>query len=115
MKGLHHVHLRKRMHQKHLEPFPARTGWMRLLDKLVLAVGIIGPLTAVPQILKIYILQDATGVSVISWGVWILLDFPWIAYGVVHRERPIIVTYSLWFFMNVAVFVGAVTYGAGVF
>ncbi len=98
-----------------LEPFPARTAWKRLLDRVVLAVGIIGPLTSIPQILKIYVLQDATGVSVISWGTWALLDIPWIIYGIVHRERPIVVTYCLWLFVNTMVFAGAVMYGAGPF
>lgn len=114
MKGLHHLHLRKRIH-KDLEPFPARTAWLRLLDRVVLAVGIIGPLTTIPQILKIFILEDAAGVSVISWGTWMILDIPWIIYGIVHRERPIAVTYTLWLFMNAAVFVEAVIYGAGSF
>jgi len=114
MKGLHHLHLRKRI-LRNLEPFPARSAWKRGLDRTVLTVGIIGPLASVPQILKIYLLQDATGISIISWSVWALLDIPWIVYGVVHHERPIVVTYFLWFLVNILVSVGAMVYGAGPF
>ncbi|MDO8514373.1 MAG: PQ-loop domain-containing transporter [bacterium] len=112
MKGLHHLHLRKRI-SRGLEPFPARTLWKRSLDKVVLGVGIIGPLASIPQVLKIYLVQDATGLSGISWGIWALLDIPWIIYGLVHRERPIIVAYSLWFTVNSLVFIGAMMYGGG--
>ncbi|QQG37780.1 MAG: hypothetical protein HYS26_04120 [Candidatus Kaiserbacteria bacterium] len=89
--------------------------WIRILDRLVLFVGIVGPLTALPQILKIYILNDATGVSVLSWLIPALLDLPWILYGVVHRDRQITVAYSLWLLVNVLVVFGAVTHGAGTF
>ena len=113
--GLHHMHLRKRAHRKHLEPIPARSTWLRALDRIVLAAGVMGPLTTVPQILKIYILQDATGVSSTAWLLGALLDIPWIIYGFVHHERPIIVAYTMWLIMNSLVFIGAIIYGAGAF
>ncbi len=112
MKGLYHLQLRKRIFGN-LEPFPARTEWKRLLDRLVFAIGVVGPLTAIPQILKIYLLHNATGVSAMSWGLPALLDIPWIMYGIVHRERPIAITYALWLVMNAAIFFGAIIYGSG--
>ena len=114
MKGLHHLHLRKRI-SKGLEPFPARTSWKRQLDRLVLAVGVIGPAASIPQVLKIYVTQNAGGISVISWGALAILDIPWILYGLVHNERPIVMTYSLWFIINILVTIGATMYGAGLF
>lgn len=108
------MHLRKRKAHG-LEPFPAKHPWLRLLDRVVLTVGVIGPLTSVPQILKIFILQDASGVSVLSWGIPALLDIPWIVYGIVHRERPIAISYTLWLLSNVLVVTGALMYGAGLF
>ena len=86
---------------------------MRLLDRVVLAAGIIAPFMTVPQILKIYLLQDGSGVSVISWLAYTFLDFPWILYGVAHHSRPIVVTYVLWLVMNSLVVIGALQYGAG--
>lgn len=105
----HHLHLRKRV-TKNLEPYPARSAWKRLLDKAVYAVGIIGPIMTIPQIALIYGGRDATGVAPESWLVWGILDIPWIVYGFVHKERPIIMTYSLWLVCNLVVFVGAVLY-----
>ena len=112
MRGFYHIHLRKRKAER-LEPFPARSLWFRLLDRLVLVVGIIGPLITIPQILKIYVAQDASGISLVSWGMWALLDIPWILYGIAHREPPIIITYCLYCVLNTVVVVEALIYGAG--
>ena len=106
----HHLHLRKRI-SKGLEPFPARTAWLRLLDRAIYAVGIVGPLATLPQIYKIYSTQDATGVAPLSWGIYALFDIPWIFYGLAHKEKPIVLTYSLWLFFNALVSAGAVVYG----
>lgn len=81
-----------------------------MLDKAVYGAGIVGPIMTIPQIVLIYIGQDATGVSPLSWFTWGLLDIPWIIYGIAHRERPIILTYSLWLLCNGVVFVGAILY-----
>mgnify|MGYP001612382710 FL=1 len=105
-----HLHVRKRI-SKFLEPYPARTALKRLLDKAVYAVGILGPIMTIPQILLIYTNRDASGGAAISWFMWTLFTIPWILYGLVHRERPIVITYLLWFFTNMIVFIGAVLYG----
>lgn len=112
VKGLFHLQVRKRV-SKNLEPVPARTFPKRFLDRVVLFVGILGPLTTIPQLVVIYTTHNATGVSALSWGLPALLDIPWILYGVIHRERPIIITYLLWFVANSAIFVGAIAYGSG--
>ncbi len=107
---MRHIHLRKRV-SKSLEPYPARTPWKRLLDKVIYLVGILGPAMTLPQVILIYVGQDASGVSPITWFGWAIFDIPWILYGMAHRERPITVTYSLWFATNLIVAVGALIYG----
>lgn len=114
MKGLHHINMRKRRAPGH-EPYPARTVWLKLLDQLVLTIGIVGPLTSIPQALKIYLTHDATGVSTLAWLLPGVCDVVWIIYGLAHRDRPIVVAYTLWFFVNMLVAVGALIYGAGLF
>ena len=105
--------MRKRVSSRNLEPYPARSPGLRFLDTVVIAAGIIGPLSTIPQILKIYLLKNATGVSAFSWGMWALLDIPWIMYGIMHRDRAIRTTYFMWFLANGVVFVGALLYGDG--
>jgi uncharacterized protein with PQ loop repeat len=84
---------------------------MRVLDVVVYIVGVLGPLATIPQVVQIYSTHDASGVSVLSWGIYTLFDIPWIIYALVHREPPLIVCYILWFIFNGLVAVGAVLYG----
>lgn len=109
MKFSYHFWLRKRVHPRH--PYPARSAYLRLLDKIVFAVGIVGPIFTIPQLWLIFIGHDAHGVSALSWGAYAVLDLPWLLYGIAHRERPIIFTYLIWLILNTVVCVGALLYG----
>jgi uncharacterized protein with PQ loop repeat len=108
--GLHHISKRKRVHKK-LEQYPHPQKWIRALDKLLIFIAVLGPLLALPQVLKIFIYKSAEGVSFISWLSWLFLGIPWLLYGFVHKEKPIIVAYILWTFMHFAVVLGILLYG----
>ena len=82
-----------------------------MLDRVVLFIGVAGPVAALPQVIKIYMLHDATGVSALSWALWAVMDIPWIAYCMAHHERPIVTTYTLWLIVNGIVCIGALLYG----
>jgi len=109
--GTHHRSVRKRIY-KNLEQFPSPRMYMRALDVLVYIAGFLGPAFTIPQIYQIYVYQDATGVSALSWGIFAALDTVWIVYGLVHKERIITFTYTLWCIANAIVCVGALMYGA---
>lgn len=106
--------MRKRI-SRGLEPLPARSSWKRMLDRVVLGVGVLGPLASLPQVYQVYATQDASGLVAISWGAWAVMNLPWILYGFVHKETPIVMSYSLWFFINSAVGIGALMYGGALF
>jgi len=108
-----HPHIRKRAYDRTLEPVPARTWGLRIVDVAVYAAGIIAPIMTFPQIFKIFLLHDAHGVSALTWGAYALFDIPWIVYGFAHRERPLVLTYCLWLACNGAVFAGTLLYGSG--
>ena len=108
--GHHHLHIRKRMY-KNLEKFPHPASLVRLLDRTVYAVGLLGPAMTFPQMYLIFITHNAAGVSVLSWAAYAVFDVPWILYGVVHKEPVLVFTYSLWFIVNVIVVLGALMYG----
>jgi uncharacterized protein with PQ loop repeat len=114
MKGLYHLHLRARG-ARETEPYPARKVSLWVLDIIVLTAGVIGPLMTIPQILKIIVLHNAAGISTLTWGMYALLDIPWIVYGIAHASRPILLTYILWFLVNTFVAVEAILFGAGLF
>lgn len=111
MKGiaLYHIHKRKRG-ARGLEPYPSPKLWVRLLDRVAIAAGIIGPIMTIPQIWQIYYFQHAADVSALSWMSYAILDIPFILYGIIHKNKMILVTYILWFIVNVTVVVGVVIY-----
>jgi uncharacterized protein with PQ loop repeat len=69
-------------------------------------VSLLGPLFTLPQIYKIYALQNAEGLSLISWGAYLAFNFPMFLYGLAHREKVISRMYFLWIIVNGAVVVG---------
>ena len=109
VKGLHHFHKRKRVYELG-EPYPHPEKHKRFVDKIIYVIGVIGPVMTLPQILKIFILKDAAGVSAVSWLAYAIVSLFWIYYGILHKEKPIIITYVLWFVMNSLVAIGAFMY-----
>lgn len=107
--GLFHIHKRKRA-GKTLDPYPSSTFWIRALDQIAIAAGIIGPAMTIPQIWRIFYFQMAAGVSVLSWMSYTIIDIPFIIYGIAHKNKLILFTYILWFIANALVTIGAVMY-----
>ncbi len=107
--GLHHLSKRKRVTKK-LESYPSPRFFIRLLDRLLIVIAAIAPLFSIPQIWKVFSTQSAGDLSLISWLTWTIGDIPWIIYGFVHKEKPIIIGYLLWFLMNGAIVVGIILF-----
>jgi uncharacterized protein with PQ loop repeat len=107
--GLHHISKRKRVAKK-LEAYPSRKFWIRFLDKLLVIIAIVGPLTALPQVWNVFINKSVVGLALSSWSLWAFFNLFWLAYGFVHKEKPIIITYFLWFLVNASVAIGILLY-----
>ena len=105
----HHLHKRKRVHEK-LEKFPHPHKGIKFLDEFLLLIAAISPLSTVPQIIKIYSTKNAIGVSKLTFSFFAFFDIPWIIYGVVHKEKPIIIAYSLWLVANLTIVAGTLIY-----
>ena len=108
--GLHHYNTRKRIHQKH-EPYPHPHKWKNFMDRMIYVVGVFGPIMTIPQLSKIWIEQNAAGVSAISWTAYLIAAIFWLIYGIMHKETPIILTYSLWIILEVFIIIGIIIYG----
>ena len=108
--NLHHIHNRKIVGKK-LKKYPNDNKYIRFLDRIILAVAVIGPALTIPQIFKIFYYQNAEGVSITTWSLYILFDIPWIIYGMVHKEKPITIAYMFWVLMGLTVVLGILMYG----
>jgi uncharacterized protein with PQ loop repeat len=108
--SLHHLHKRKRVHEK-LEPYPHPDKWKNVLDKAVFAVAFLTVVMTVPQAAKIWMDRTAEGVSLLSWSTYAVGAAFWVLYGLMHREKVIVVIYALFFLLNLAVVAGILVYG----
>lgn len=102
--GLDYYHRRKK---KHIH----RNSFVRLLDRLIYIIVFFGILMAVPQVLEIWVKGNASGVSAISWASLGIVAFFWLIYGIVHREKPMIVAYCLWLIIDILIAVGVLVIG----
>jgi len=105
MPGLHHYHKRKRAQD------PDRERLMHFMDRAIYIVGILGPVMTIPQLLVIWMEKTAAGVSLLSWTAYTVFSLFWIGYGILHNDKPIIMTYTLWLIIEVLIVIGIIVYG----
>ena len=107
---IHHIHKRKLV-TKNNDPYPHPDKLKRYLDHLVYFFGVIGPLTGAVQAYKIWQIKDATGVSLTMFVFGVFNDMVWMTYGVIHKQKPIVLMYTLWLMVNLTVVAGILIYG----
>jgi len=74
-------------------------------------MGLVGPLAALPQVLSIWTQHQAAGVSFwSSLGITAIAIF-WLAYGIILRDGPIVVSSFLWMILDLAIVSGVLRYG----
>ncbi len=105
MHAHHHLHIRKRIY-KYLEEYPHPEKWKRLLDYAVLTVGVLSPVITFVQVWKIWSEQNASSSSLVTWGMYFVASLVWFAYGMAHREKPIILSNILYIIATGFVLIG---------
>lgn len=106
--GLRHKHERAQ-HKKKTKI--RETRYIRFLDKVTFVVGVIGPFTVLPQIYSIFTSHSAEGVSLFTWLLMFIVTLPWVFYGAAHKEKSILISFTLWEIMNFTVVIGVLLYG----
>ncbi len=106
--GLHHFHKRKRL-ERGVNPNanPSLVLWM---DRLITVVAILNPIFILPQLWDVWVDKQTQGVSVVSWTAFSIFSLCWLAYGLVHREKPLILSGLLLAILNGLVVVGVLIY-----
>ena len=65
----------------------------------------------VPQVLAIWVGHQAAGVSILSWGAYLVSALLWLLFGVRRNDRNIYLPCLGWIVLDGAVIAGAVVYG----
>jgi uncharacterized protein with PQ loop repeat len=94
----HHTHFHKRK----------KKAKKSNIDRLVYFAAIFGPLMTLPQVYDVWV-ADTPGVSVITWLAYCLIAVIWLAYGLKHKDKPIIILQVLWLILDIAVVAGTLS------
>ena len=108
---MHYLGQRHKHERRHAPKRRRKSKYIVFLDKLTFIVGVIGPFTVIPQIYEIFTTQTAANVSLVTWLLIFIVTFPWILYGIAHKEKSIIVSFILWEIANLLVVIGVLLYG----
>lgn len=79
---------------------------LKELNKAVMLVAIVEPLTTLPQIIRVFVDKDVSGVSVVTWALYAFFEAVWVIYGLAIKNHPIIIANCLWIVMDLAVVLG---------
>lgn len=91
---------------KHLTKKQKKT----VVDRAMFVAALAFPMTALPQIYQLYHTHNATGISLSSWVGFICFGFVFLAYGIVHKLKPYIMTQILWLAMDTLMVAGILLY-----
>ena len=78
---------------------------------LVYFFAVAEPLMTFPQVLEIWVGKNAEGVSLLSWGFYMVAAVVFLAYNIRTKNRPLIIMYILWLLMEIMIVAGVLKYG----
>ena len=84
----------------------AKKGIATSFDRFMVFIGILGPLSLVPQVWKIWEDRSIAGISIISWILLSIFSFLWLLYGIIHRSKALIVSNAFSIVLNLLVVAG---------
>jgi len=82
-----------------------------VVRRMAYIAGLIGPFTALPQAVCIWITHQAAGVSLFSSVGFTAVASIWLAYGIVLRQGPIVLSSLLWVILDLGIVAGVLRYG----
>jgi len=80
------------------------------IDKIVYLFAFAAPIFELPQLYTIYSQHSAKDVSLITWGFFAVASFVWLIYALHHNLKPVIISYFLFFVIELATFAGIMIY-----
>lgn len=78
-----------------------------LLDKVISLMSAVTMLSTVPQALQVW-LGSASGVSLVSWGAYLVAACLWLIHGVRKHDKSIYVACIGWIVLDAAIVIGII-------
>jgi hypothetical protein len=83
----------------------AKKKQLTLFDKVIILAAFMYPLSGLPQVIEVFS-GHAVGVSLWSWVSFLAFSTLFLAYGLIHKITPMIITNILWLAIDGLVIVG---------
>ena len=83
----------------------------KFFDRSIYFIGVVSPAMTVPQVWKVWENHSTAGLVSASWITYLIVSFFWLGYGIVHKEKPIILINVCWILVNSAMVAGIYLYG----
>lgn len=83
----------------------------RFIDRAMMLIATIQPITAIPQAVDIYANRSAGNVSLTTWLSFTMIGIVFTLYAVSHRIKPLIINQIIWFIVDGAIVIGILLYG----
>ena len=88
---------------------PSRSN--RVLRRMLGSMSVFTMLMTIPQVLTIWVGQQAAGVSIVSWSAYLASAILWFWFGIRKGDKNIYLACVGWIALDVAVIVGVILYG----
>lgn len=96
--------------EKQGQVLPPQGKFANFIDRIIYPVGLLGPVMTFPQLFEVWIHKSAGDLSLITWGGWLILSFIWLVYGILHKDKPIIISNILWVVIEFGVSLAIILY-----
>lgn len=83
----------------------------RMLRRLLGGMSIFTMVMTIPQVLTIWVGQQAAGVSLLSWSAYLASAILWFWFGIQKRDKNIYLPCIGWIALDSAVIAGIFIYG----
>lgn len=84
---------------------------MAVMRGLLGSMSVFTMLMTIPQVLTIWVGQQAAGVSLISWSAYLASAVLWFWFGITKHDKNIYLPCIGWIALDSAVIMGVVVYG----
>jgi uncharacterized protein with PQ loop repeat len=82
-----------------------------MMRRLLGSMSLFTLLMTIPQVLTIWVQRSAAGVSLVSWGAYLISAVFWMSYGIRKRDKNIYLPCVGWITLDSAVILGVLFYG----
>src|SRR6266566_3015823 len=81
-----------------------------LLRRLLAGMSIFTLLMTIPQVATIWLGHQAAGVSILSWGAYLLSAILWFWFGLGKHDKNVYLPCVGWIVLDAAIIAGAIVY-----